>query len=145
MGSIIILGVSIGLLLYWLRYSCLLIVRSYQEDSLASEVAQANGLRFLDVRARLGTAEPCPLEALYRSLEDDRRMLSFLLDHSAGPAIPGFERALLALDYAVMRMWYRAVRVLSAAQARSAILEMSEVLGCFAQSMGRRAAVRLNA
>jgi hypothetical protein len=144
LGSVILISVSVGLLLYWFRYSCLLIVQSYKEDGLASQVAQANGLHFLDVRARVDSADVESLDALYRSLEDDRRMLSYLLEHTAGPAIPAMERSLLALDYALMQFWYQVMKAVSREQARSALREMSEVIRCFAHVMGLRRSTRVS-
>jgi hypothetical protein len=141
-GSLIIAGVSAVLLLYWFRYSCLLIVRSRKEDDLASEVAQANGLSFPDVRAQVDSVPPRSLEALYRSLEDDRRILTYLITHTLEPDVSLMERNLLAMDYALMRAWYKVASVISLVCARAALREMSDLVGCLACAMGRSSAAR---
>jgi hypothetical protein len=141
LANAIIALLSAALLLYWFRYSCMLIVRSRKKDGRVAEVAQANQLSFPAVRSRVATAEPASLEDLYRLLEKDRQMLLFLLDHTAGPVPSSIERRLLALDFVFMRCWYRLVQPFSSSHARSAVREMTEILTWFADAMGRRVAV----
>jgi hypothetical protein len=141
-GGIIIV-LSAGLLLYWFRYSCLLIVRSRREHALIFDVAQANHLSFPAVRERVATAEPASLESLYRSLSRDGEMLLYLLDHTVGPALPLVEKRLLALDFALMRIWYRIAFPFSKSHARAAVREMTDLVTCFADAMGRRASAPL--
>src|SRR5260370_39429293 len=51
--SLIMSGVSFGLLLYWLRYSCQLILCAKSARDYMREVAESNDLRFIQVQQEL--------------------------------------------------------------------------------------------
>jgi len=140
-ASLLIIGVSLVLFVYWLRYSCLLLLRGDTLTERAGVVARANRLAFPEVRKALGN-EPAgaALETLYSSLDRDYRILLYLLEHSTGLDLPAIEQKLLVIDYRLMQLFYRLVRGSSSARARQALLEMSDVLGYFSQKMGDRAA-----
>jgi hypothetical protein len=140
-ASVLISAVSFILLVYWFRYSCLLLLTANPADKQADAVARANRLGFLQVQHTLG-AVPCggALDELYRALDSDYRILAYLLENSTGLDMPGVERRMLMLDYRVMRLGYRILRRNSPDFARKALLEMSQVLGCFSQKMGERTA-----
>src|SRR5579864_1376048 len=130
LASVLISAVSLVLLGYWFRYSCLLLLRTQAAQSLQT---LGNRFSFLDVRARLHT-EP-NLDPLLRTLERDYRVVTYLLQHSSTPGAQSLEDRLLMLDYRVMQVWYCVTRTVAPEQARRALSEMSEVLACLAQKM----------
>lgn len=146
LASALISVVSLVLLVYWFRYTCLLLLQNHEDRAFASSVASANRLSFTDVREQLHSgAAALPLEELHASLDRDYRVLRYLLEHSAGLDIPSIERQLLILDYHLMQMKYRLVRKSSAEQARKTLCEVSGILEYFAQKMGERAAEHIYA
>lgn len=140
-ASVLISAVSLILLVYWFRYSCLLLLSANPVDKQAAAVARANRLGFLDVQQTLAAVPGSgALDDLYRALDSDHRILAYLLENTTGLDMPGVERSMLMLDYRLMRLGYRIVRRSSPDFARKALLEMSQVLGCFSQKMGERTA-----
>jgi hypothetical protein len=75
-----------------------------------------------------------PLDRLRRALDNDYRMLRYLLDHAAGMGLRPVEHHLLILDYRIMNIWYRL------RPNRRALDEMAGVLSYIAYKMGERAA-----
>jgi len=141
LASVLIIAVSLVLLLYWFRYTCLLLLQTNPVTHYAGQVARANRLGFLEVQSALksGVGDPA-LDQLHSALENDYRILLYLLQHSTGLDIPALEQRMLAADYRVMRAWYRLARRSSPEGARHALLEMSSVLAYFSQKMGERVA-----
>ncbi len=140
LASTLISLVSLVLLVYWFRYTCLLLLHSRMECASATLVASANRLSFLTVREQLlsGGLE-LPLDEFQRALDRDYRVLRYLLEHSAGLEISSLERQLLAMDYQLMQLRYRLTRNTSRDQASKALCEISGILGYFAQKMGEQA------
>ncbi len=146
LASTLISVVSLVLLVYWFRYTCLLLLQNREGRAFASSVASANRLSFLEVGEQLQSAGVVlPLQDLHASLDRDYRVLRYLLEHSAGLDVPAIERQLLILDYHVMQMKYRLVRKSSAEQARKTLCEVSGILEYFAQKMGQRVAEHIYA
>lgn len=148
-ASIFVLIVSTALFVYWFRYSCLLILSARTARDHTKDVAVANGLAFLDARDRLAAAEPdnSLLNDVHKALDQDFRLVTYLLRH-AGPREPGalsLEHLVLRIDYRMMCLWYRAIRPLSGSMARSALLEMTSVIGYLANAMGERSSVSARA
>src|SRR5574340_658285 len=135
-ASVLILVVSLVLLAYWFRYTCLLLLRG-NPAAHAGAVAERNRLNFVNVQREV--YQTGDLDALERALEKDYRLLCYLLEHSAGLDVSGIERHLLALDYRLMQVWYKLVRNSYSGAARKALLEMSGVLTSFAGKMGAHA------
>ena len=136
--SAILVIVSTGLLLWWFRYSCRLILSAPSARDYTKEVAQANELRFLEVQQDLVNAsEPRQLHSLEEKLERDYTLLNYLLRH--GPAFLArndrLEHRLLILHFNLMRAWY------ALSKSRRALLEMTQVIGYFANKMGERCAL----
>jgi len=106
-------------------------------------VAEANGLRFLETRSELTGVDQHRLDQLQQSLERDYQVITYLLRHAGSYNLEGqsFEQLLLRLDYKLMSFWYRIARMASESWARRALLEMSTVIGHFANTMGERTAV----
>jgi hypothetical protein len=136
LASILISAVSVVLLGYWFRYSCLLLLRAQVDESLD----MPGRLSSLDVRRRLHT-EP-NLEALLRSLERDYRVVTYLLEHSSTLGAQSVEDRLLRLDYKLMQAWYCVTRTVAPQQARCAVVEMAGVLSCLARRMDQQAALQ---
>jgi hypothetical protein len=136
LASILIIVFSLALLIYWFRYSCLLLVRN-QEEALAAPVADDTRFHIADVRARVETESQ--LDPLHASLQRDYALLTYLVQHAAGLELNSLEDRLLVLDYRMMQWWYRLTRTAAPGQARAALGEMASVLGILAGKIDERA------
>lgn len=137
LASLLISVISLVLFVYWFRYSCLLLLRSQTE--------RARG--FQDNRLGLSNAsENClaesNLDSLHVSLERDYRLLTYLIHHAARLGTQSLEDRILMVDYKLMRAWYRVTRVAAPAQARSALLEMAQVVSCLSYKIGEQAGLQ---
>ncbi len=142
-ASICISAASLALLLYWLRYTCLLIVSAKTTRDYAADVAAANQLTFATVREQLRVeGDLAQLERLTGMLDRDYGVVTYLLRHASEVRLSGesLEQQMLRVNYRVMRIWYRLSRRFSTAQARQALDEMSLVVAHFANTIGERAA-----
>lgn len=142
-SSILIIAFSLVLMVYWFRYTCLLILRTRTSADYAAPVIAANNLRFPEVQERL--AEESGLQdlgPLHESLRRDYRLLTYLLRHAAGFQLRGItvEQRMLMIDFKVMQVWYALTKKFGGAQAGKALEEMSHILNHFANAMGERAA-----
>ena len=142
-ASFLIIGFSLLLLVYWFRYSCILLLRSHAEQTASESAAQDTRFCFAEVQAQLRTAEV--LEPLHLSLQRDYEILIYLLQHATGLGLESFEDRLLVLDYRVMQYWYRLTRIAAPQQARRALCEMASILNVLAQEMGEHAGVQAEA
>ena len=135
-ASILIIGFSVVLLVYWFRYSCLLLLRSQAE---AVEAAAFEDSRFHvgEVQAQLLTASQ--LDPLHTALQRDYALLTYLAQHAAGLELQSIEDRLLVLDYRVMQSWYRFTNTVAPQQARKALAEMASVLGILVGKIDERA------
>ena len=137
-----IIGISLVLFVYWLRYSCVLLLRAAQERTAAS---QASDERFsvASVMEQLkGEGELAPLE---RELERDYQMVTYLIEHAADLQLASIENRLLILDYRMMRVWSRVTRTLAPEQSRRALNEMASVLNVLVQQIGEPGGLELEA
>ena len=136
--TVLILVFSLALFLYWFRYTILLLLSEEDADQHAAVIGQ---LSVLETRKALRQPQgDLPLDLLRRALDNDYRMLRYLLDHAAGMGLRPLEHYLLILDYRIMRVWYRLTRNASTPQARRALDEMAAVVSRIAYKMGERAA-----
>jgi hypothetical protein len=138
--TVIITGSSVLLFGYWFRYTCLLILSAKTTRDFAGQVAAANQLGFLEVQTQLRAAT-VNLDSLRDTLDRDYAVLSSLLKQVSGSSAEGssIETSMLALNYRVMRSWYRVSSVFSPTAACKALEEMSMVIAHFANSMGQQA------
>jgi hypothetical protein len=138
--TVIITASSVLLFGYWFRYTCLLILSAKTTRDFAGQVAAANQLGFLEVQTQLRSAS-VNLDSLRDTLDRDYAMLSSMLKQVRGSSEEGssLETTMLALNYRVMRSWYRVSSVFSPAAACKALEEMSLVIAHFANSMGQQA------
>ena len=131
LSSILITAVSVVLLCYWFRYSCLLLLRSRLERATP---ARDDRFSYAQVREQVETA--ADLDPLRLSLERDYRIVTYLLQHTAGLGTqPSLEDRLLQLDYRLMHRWYALTHGTAPKQARRALSEMAEIVACLAQKM----------
>jgi len=131
--TILILGFSLALFLYWFRYTVLLLLS--EEEQVEGHGTVIGQLSVLETREALRQAQgDLPLDRLHRALDNDYRMLRYLLDHAAGMGLRPLEQYLLIFDYRVMNVWYRLAR------NRRALDEMASVLSYIAYKMGERSA-----
>jgi hypothetical protein len=142
-ASIVVIVFSAGLLLYWFRYTCILLVRNGAEEVRASSAAVQSNFNFGQVQGRL--ASELELEPLHRSLQRDYEVLTYLVRHASGLELAGFEERLLVWDYKVMRLVYAITRTAAPEQAREALGEMASVLSILAGRIGHRAGVQTQA
>ena len=129
--SVFIVGISAVLLVYWLRYSCVMLLHGALERSatVADERFSASS-----VLERLKTeADLAPLE---RALERDYRVVTYIIEHATDLELASIENKLLVLDYQLMRLWSRLTRTLAPQQSRKALSEMASVLRVLADQMG---------
>lgn len=143
LAGILIVTLSLALLVYWFRYSCILILRSRSEIAVASALASDNRFSYAEVLERL-KYEPT-LDQLRNSLERDYRVLTYLIEHAAGLELASLEDRLLMFDYRVMQGVYRLTRTAAPQQARNALAEMASVLGVLAHRIGEQAGVQTEA
>lgn len=140
-ASILIIALSLALMVYWFRYTCLLLLDSRAEKRHAAAVAEANRLQFLQLQGgRIQQAEPSELPALQRMLERDYRLVVFLLKHTAGLELGGvtMEQRLLMLDFMLMRFISAMGRFLGVKRVRAALQEMADIVARLAETMGER-------
>lgn len=145
----LLLAVSVAvLLLYWLRYNCLAILRTATTCERVRQVAAANHLAFLDVEERL-SSEPDydALDALNGALRRDYHILTCLLRYSSGlhSGAHSFEQRMLMADFKFMQLRYALLGRLSAGVAQRSLAEQSSILKYFANAMGERSAAHSRA
>lgn len=140
--SIIIIALLFGLLLYWFRYSCMLLLRNSIAETRTA-VAVNSQFSFRQVREQLHST--VPVDGIERALERDYHLLTYLIEHAAGLDLNSIEDRLLVLDYRVMQWCFRVTRSAAPQSARRALAEMADVLGVLAGRLDERAGVRSEA
>ncbi len=138
-ASIVVIVVSVGLLLYWFRYTCILLIRNGADEVRVSSAAVQNSFSFGEVQDRL--LSEAELDPLHRSLQRDYQVLTYLVRHASGVELANWEERLLVWDYKLMRFWYAITRTAAPEQARAALTEMASILGILAGRIGQRAGV----
>jgi hypothetical protein len=143
LASALIISFSLVLFVYWFRYTCLLVLRNGPEPTRRNDVAIDSKLSFSQVQAHLGRdAAGLSLDSLQRSLQRDKEVLTYLLNHAVALDSASLDRRLLMLDYQIMKGWYRLTKTAAPAQARKALSEMAAILGFLAQRMSEQAGAR---
>ena len=141
--SLIMTGVSASLFLFWLRYTCQLILSTKSARDYTRDVAKANDLRFLQVQQELAQVrERLELDQLRSKLEGDYRLLIYLLVH--GPAFhvnsDRLEQFMLMLNFRLLKTYYKITCPISMSNGKRALEEMTQVVSYFANRMGERSA-----
>lgn len=140
-ASILIILISFVLLIYWFRYSCILLLRGHSEP-VAPQNAEGQ-FAFGSARTRIG--EEHGLDALHLALQRDHQLITYLLEHAPGLELRSFEDRLLLWDYKAMQFWYRITRIAAPDQARQALVEMGSVLAILGSKIGERAGIQAEA
>jgi hypothetical protein len=130
--SVFIIAISVILFVYWLRYSCVMLLRNAQERTEASAAADER-FSISSVRERLRTEGD--LDSLERALERDYHVVTYLIEHAADLELASIENKLLVIDYKLMRVWSHLTRTAAPAQSRKALSEMASVLGVLVDQM----------
>ncbi len=129
--------VSLILLAYWFRYTCVLILGAKPARDYAAQVAVTNRLSFPLVQQTLDAgAAFAELDALCRQLDRDYMLLTCLMRHGAEFREIGqsLEDRMLMLDFAIMK------RAFSMRRSGEALREMANIVQHFANQMGEHAA-----
>ncbi len=140
--SEVAIAASAVLVASWFRYTCGVARRAARRDYTA-DVARANQLEFLEVQRALRATPPeSQLAALAKKLEQDYRMLSYLLRH--GPAFQALrariEQRMVMLNFQLLKAYFAVTRTVLRSKGRRALEEMAQVVGYLANQMGARAA-----
>jgi hypothetical protein len=133
---------SLLLLVYWFRYTCLLILNTRPAKDLTARFAHANQLELPRIQRALG-AGPTPgkMDALRVALDTDYDVVTGILLHNSpfdlDPA--GAELRMLTLDYRCAGAAYTLLRKLRReAAAHSALAEMTAIVAHLANSLAQR-------
>ncbi len=140
LASLLIIGISLVLFIYWFRYSCILLLRD--RVGQAAPVAD-NRFSYVDVQSRLKTEQD--LDPLVRALDRDYQIFTYLVQHAVGLELGSVEDRLLVLDYKVMQWRYRLTKTAAPVQARRALSEMASILSVLVGRMSEQAGVRTEA
>ncbi|MBI3667826.1 MAG: hypothetical protein HY236_16615 [Acidobacteria bacterium] len=141
--TLLILVVSSALFLYWFRYTVILILRTRPAPDYAPQVAVANHLSFVEIRQKLhAPVETESLGSFCKALQQDYRMLKYLLGHAATGQAGRYtvEQRLLMANFRVLALCCAMVQRFQPNAAKTALLEMSSILEYFANVMGSRVA-----
>lgn len=141
--SLVMSAVSLGLFLFWLRYTCQLILSTKSARDYTRDVAEANDLRFLQVQRDLAEVrERVDLDTLRSKLEKDYRLLVYLLVHGPSFHVSGdrLEQFMLMLNFRLLKTYYTLTCPISVSKGKRALQEMTQVVGYFANRMGERSA-----
>jgi hypothetical protein len=130
--SVFIIAISVILFAYWLRYSCVMLLRNAQERTEVSTVADER-FSISSVRERLRTEGD--LDSLERALERDYHVVTYLIEHATDLELASIENKLLVIDYKLMRVWSHVTRTAAPEQSRKALSEMASVLGVLVDQM----------
>jgi hypothetical protein len=140
LASILIIGFSSVFLVYWFRYTCILLVRHGAEEARSFSPAAQASFNFGDVQTRLRSERE--LDPLHTALRRDYQVLTYLVQHASGLQIESFEERLLVWDYKMMQVWYAVTKTAAPEQARAALTEMASVLSILAGRIGQRAGLQ---
>ena len=81
-ASIVVIVFSCALVLYWFRYTCILLVRNGAEEVRAASAAVQNSFSFSEVQK--GLLANSELDPLHHSLQRDYQVLTYLVRHASG-------------------------------------------------------------
>ena len=114
LASVLTIAICSALLLYWFRYTCLLMLRNLSTQPV-SAVSGIQGFSFAKVQERLQS--DAALDPLHAMLQRDYQVLTYLVRHASGLKLDSFEEKLLMWDYRAMQVWYAVTRVAAPQQA----------------------------
>ena len=148
LASAIIIAVSVGLFVYWFRYSCMLILNTKTAQSYAADVARSRELNFMKVQQTLTGLETPALAVLREDLQRDYEKISSLLSTGVGGGntedSDGYmlERAMLGMNFRWLNVQFAIASRHSERIARAALLEMSQIVEHHANAFGEALAAQ---
>ena len=142
LASILIIGFSLVLFVYWFRYCCILVLRNSQEQ-LGVVPVPDNRFGVAGVMQRLRTEEK--LDPIHQALQHDYEVFTYLVQHAAGLEMSSIEDRFLLLDYKLTQLWYRITLTAAPRQAREALVRMASILNVLVRKMGQQAGLRAEA
>jgi hypothetical protein len=142
-ASVLIIVLCSALLAYWFRYSCILLLRSSEEQTGAVSFAMQGTFKRAAIQEGLQNGDP--LDPIQKLLANDYQVLTYLVRHSSRVKLESFEERLLVWDYKVMQFWYGVTKTAAPEQARQALREMATVLTVLSSRIGQRAGVGVEA
>jgi hypothetical protein len=140
--SAFIIGISVVLFVYWLRYSCVMLLRSAQERA---EMVTVDDDRFNVPTVLQCSKNDAELDALERALDRNCQLVTYLIEHAAGLELASIENKLLVFDYRLMRLWFRLTRTVAPQQSRKALSEMAAVLKVLFAQVGEHSQLQMEA
>lgn len=130
---------SIVLLVYWFRYTSLLILSTKTSQDFSFDIAHAHELQFPEVRASLSAISADRFASLVSGIDHDYRLVSALLRNVESNDSGSFlEDAVLRIDYVGLKVAYQLSKPFSESIARTALTEMADVVAHFANAVGER-------
>jgi len=138
--SILLIGLSVALFAYWFRYSCLLILRTQTPEDFSGAVSRENGLSFDLVKRQIEATGDANLAELYASLERDYAVVNSLLDQISPSSQSEnlLEIKLLRANFRVAQLWFRLSHTFGLRSSISALSEMADTIGHFANTCGQQ-------
>lgn len=125
-ASIVIIICSAALIVYWLRYTSLLLIEAHQPE----EETEFALFHFPAVRKKLAAGADCA--GLRHALDRDFAVLSYLTSRTPFASL---EARLLVWDYRLMRVWQAFSQTALPAQSRNALAEMADVVDVLASRL----------
>lgn len=130
---------SIVLLVYWFRYTSLLILSTKTSQDFSFDIAHAHELQFPEVRASLSAISSDRFANLVSGIDHDYRLVSALLRNvEANDGGSFLEDAILRIDYLGLKVAFQLSKPFSETIARRALTEMADVVAHFANAVGER-------
>jgi hypothetical protein len=140
-ASILIIVFAFVLLIYWFRYTCILMLKDRPKYSDTVEAVTLSGYKL--VHQTLAT-EP-RIEKLHQALRHDFELLNYIVEHASGVELSSLEHRLLLLDYKLMQWQYRLTKSFFPGSARRALSEMASITDVLARRVANRASVESQA
>ena len=139
-ANIIILAVSLGMFLYWFRYTCVLMLSARTTKDYGAEVAATNRLSYVAFEGGVDGISAPELDAVQQSLERDYRLVSSLLKQAGEWRVGSnsLEDLMLRADFRLMKLCYSLSRRISDTKARSAVNEMVQIVSHMANAFGEQ-------
>jgi hypothetical protein len=142
-ASILIIVLCAALLVYWFRYSCILLLRNSADEANALSSAMQGTFQGAAIQDSL--EKGADLDPLHNLLKRDYQVLTYLVRHSSRVKLESFEERLLVWDYKAMQFWFGVTKTAAPDQAREALREMASVLAVLSGRIGHRAGVAAEA
>ena len=128
------------LLVYWFRYTSLLILSTKTSQDFSYDIAHTHELQFHEMRAALTAAAPTGrLATLLCGIDHDYRLVSALLRNvDANESSANLEDIILRIDFVGLKLAYSLAQPFSENIARQALKEMADVVAHLANAVGER-------